>query len=196
MELILLRHGVIRGNKEYRFIGTTDQPLTAEGEEMARRRGAVIPTAEHVFVSPLVRCLRTAELVWPGAARTILPDLRETDFGRYEGRSSVELQEDKDYLAWLAAGCTTDMPTVETRAQCVARAGLALQEILRISKEKNLDRVGVVTHGGTIMALLSGFGRPERAYRDWLTPNCGGWVVRAMEDGPVLEVLAPLEELH
>ena len=195
MELILLRHGVIRGNKEYRFIGTTDQPLTEEGEEMARRRGAAIPAVEHVFVSPLRRCLRTAELVWPEPARTILPDLRETNFGRYEGKSSEELREDKDYLAWLAAGCTTDMPTVEPRADCVLRAERALKEIVQVCKEKKLDRVGVVTHGGTIMALLSGFGCPERAYRDWLTPNCGGWAVEVLEDGRVLKVLAPLEEL-
>ena len=195
MELILVRHGTTQGNLERRFIGVTDQPLTPEGEALAARRAKVIPAVEHVFVSPLCRCLRTAEILWPETPRTVLPGLRETDFGRFECKNHEDLQNDRDYLAWLDAGGAADLAGTETREQCVLRVEQALGEIIKTCKVNQLHRVGVATHGGTIMNLLWKFGRPERGYYDWLTPNCGGWVVSVVEEERTLNVLKPLEEL-
>ena len=195
MELILVRHGTTQGNLERRFIGVTDQPLTQEGETLAVRRAAVIPQVEHVFASPLCRCLRTAEILWPETPRTVLPELRETDFGRFECKCHEDLRNDKDYLAWLDAGGATDLFGTETREQCVQRVEHALSKIIKICKGNQLHRIGVATHGGTIMNMLWKFGRPERGYYDWLTPNCGGWVVSVEGEKLELNVLKPLEEI-
>ncbi|MGN0968825.1 MAG: histidine phosphatase family protein [Oscillospiraceae bacterium] len=195
MELILVRHGITQGNLERRFIGVTDQPLTPEGEALAARRAEVIPAVEHVFVSPLRRCLRTAEILWPQTPRTVLPGLRETDFGRFECKCHEDLLDDRDYLAWLDSGGAADLAGTETREQCVLRVERALRDVINACKANQLNKVGVATHGGTIMNLLWKFGRPEREYYDWLTPNCGGWVVSVEENGLALNVLKPLEEL-
>ena len=48
---------------------------------------------------------------------------------------------------------------------------------------------GSAVGGGTLMGLLSRFGRPERPYYDWFCPNCGGYRVRVREDPLLLEVL-------
>ena len=52
-------------------------------------------------------------------------------------------------------------------------------------------RVGVVSHGGALMSLLTKYGRPERAYYGWMCPNCGGF--RAALNPDTLE-LTILEE--
>ncbi|MGM9606029.1 MAG: histidine phosphatase family protein [Oscillospiraceae bacterium] len=195
MELILVRHGITQGNLERRFIGVTDQPLTPEGEALAARRAEVIPAVEHVFVSPLRRCLRTAEILWPQTERTVLPELRETDFGRFECKCHEDLADDPDYLAWLDTGGTKDLLGTETLEQCVSRVEKALRIIVEACKVKKLNRVGVATHGGTIMNILWKFGRPERGYYDWMTPNCGGWIVSVSESDLTLQVLGPLEDL-
>lgn len=194
MELILVRHGMTQGNLERRFIGVTDQPLTPEGEEQAVRRAEVIPAVEHVFVSPLRRCLRTAEILWPQTEYTVLPGLRETDFGRFEGKCHADLADDPDYLAWLRSGGTKDLFGTETQEQCIRRAEQALRSILAVCTEKRYTRVGVATHGGTIMNLLWKFGRPEREYYDWMVPNCGGWIVSVHERDLTLHILKSLQK--
>ena len=74
MELILIRHGTTQGNLEKRFIGTLDVPLLPQGEELARRVGPTLPGVEHIYRSPLRRCLRTAELLWPGVPMTVVDE--------------------------------------------------------------------------------------------------------------------------
>ena len=74
MELILMRHGTTQGNLERRFIGTLDVPLLPQGEELARRVGATLPAVEHIYRSPLQRCRRTAELLWPGVEMTVVDE--------------------------------------------------------------------------------------------------------------------------
>ncbi len=192
MELILVRHGTVPGNRERRFIGVTDQPRPPAGEALAARRAECFPPVEHVFVSPLRRCLRTAEILWPRTARTVLPELRETDFGRFEGKCHRELENDPDYLAWLNTGGAEDLFGAETREQCVRRVEQALRSIVHTCKEHGFQRVGVTTHGGTMMNLLWRFGRPAREYYDWMPPNCGGWIVSVQESERVLQVLGPL----
>lgn len=195
MELILVRHSITQGNLERRFIGRTDQPLVPQGEQLAARRAAGIPAVEHVFVSPLQRCRRTADILWPHVEHTVLEGLRETDFGDWEGMSGDELEAHPRFQAWLAQGCEGDLPTMETREQCAARAGRALEQIIAYGRANGLATVGVATHGGTLMAMLWAFAQPERQYHDWLTPNCGGWRVRVGEGERFLTLIAPLEPL-
>ena len=43
MELLLLRHSITPGNLKRQYIGSTDQPLAPEGEELARKRRGEMP---------------------------------------------------------------------------------------------------------------------------------------------------------
>jgi len=186
MELILIRHGTTQGNLERRFIGTTDLPLIPEGEELARKVGAALPPVEHIYRSPLLRCRQTAELLWPGVEHTVVDDLRETDFGPFEGKNHEELKDDPLYRAWLEQGESPDfsaIPVGESAKAVVMRAELALQSIMAHGVLKKYQRAAVVSHGGVLMALMSKFGRPEREnYYDWMCPNCGGWRVQVEKD--------------
>ena len=67
----------------------------------------------------------------------------------------------------------------------------ALAELVKDAAAHGYERVGVVSHGGALMGLLSKYGRPEREYYDWMCPNCGGF--RMALDPDTLE-LTMLEE--
>ena len=102
LRLVLLRHGEAEGNRERRFLGLTDAPLTQAGETQAAEAAQRIPAVEHVYVSPLRRCRQTAGLVWPGVEQTVVEGLRETDFGPFEGKTHAELKDEPLYRQWLA----------------------------------------------------------------------------------------------
>ena len=192
MELILIRHGTTQGNKERRFIGVLDVPLAPEGEELARRVAPTLPAVDHVYRSPLLRCEQTAQLLWPDAEKTVIPELRETDFGPFEGKNHEELKDDPLYQQWITTADFAKIPVGESTADAVERASRGLLLLLKDAKEHGYERVGVVSHGGTLMGLLWRFGRPERDYYDWMCPNCGGYRARLHENPLTLEILEPV----
>ena len=178
MELILIRHGTTQGNLEKRFIGTLDVPLAPQGEELARQVGPTLPRVEHIYRSPLMRCRQTAQLLWPGVEMTVIDELRETDFGPFEGKNHEELKDDPLYQAWIGQGDRLNfaaMPVGETAEQVVDRVSIGLEKLVKDADAHGFARVGVVSHGGALMGLLSKYGRPEREYYGWMCPNCGGF---------------------
>lgn len=172
MEVILVRHGITEGNKEKRFVGRLDVPLAPEGEAMARETAPLMPEVEHLYVSPMLRCRQTAVLLWPDVPRTFVEDLRETDFGVFEGKNHIELQYDPMYQKWLKGEMTVGEPA----ADCARRGARALAFLGRDAAEHGYEHVGVVSHGGLLMGMLSICGRPARAsLYDWYPENCGGY---------------------
>ena len=195
MELIVIRHGTTQGNLEQRFIGTLDVPLAPVGEELARKVAPALPPVEHIYRSPLMRCAQTAALLWPGVEMTVVQELRESDFGPFEGKNHQELKDDPLYQAWIGQGDGhlnfAAMPVGESAEQVSARAAEGLRLVSADMVRRGFARAALVSHGGTIMGMLSRFGRPERDYYGWMCPNCGGF--RMALDPDTLE-LTVLEE--
>lgn len=192
MELILIRHGTTQGNLEKRFIGTLDVPLAPQGEELARKVGPTLPRVEHIYRSPLMRCRQTAELLWPGVEMTVIDELRESDFGPFEGKNHEELKDDPLYQAWISQGDHLNfaaMPVGESAQQVVDRVSVGLEKLVGDAAAHGYERVGVVSHGGALMGLLSKYGRPEREYYGWMCPNCGGFRMALNPDTLELTVL-------
>ena len=193
MELILIRHATTQGNLERRFIGTTDLPILPEGADLARSVAPSLPTVDHIYISPLIRCRQTAELLWPHVPMTVVPELRETDFGPFEGKNHEELKDDPLYQAWISAPDPARIPVGESAEQVVARAGTGLRFLLHDATARGFDRVAAVSHGGTIMALLAAFGTPQREnLYDWMCPNCGGFLLEAALEPLTFRVLSPV----
>ena len=77
LEMALIRHSITAGNLKGRYIGSqTDEPLCQDG--IALIQNFVYPFVERVYVSPMKRCVETAELIWPEFAGQIMlePGLR------------------------------------------------------------------------------------------------------------------------
>ena len=96
MKIILVRHGKTQSNREHRYLGRTDEPLCEQGmEELTQkmRRGFYPQTPDRVVCSPMRRCIQTAAWICPkGYPYRIEDDLRETNFGIFEGKTYEELK--------------------------------------------------------------------------------------------------------
>lgn len=183
MSWILIRHGMTEGNAQGRYTGgRTDEPLCPEGERALLGRS--YPAAARVFVSPMLRCVQTAKLIWPGAELAVVEGFREIDFGAFEGRNHAELNGRADYQAWIDSGGEMAFPGGESRADFCARC-VAAFDALRSSKPAG----GViVAHGGTIMAIMARYGVPAGGYYDYHVGNGEGY---ALHDGGRYERLFP-----
>jgi broad specificity phosphatase PhoE len=101
----LARHGETEWSRAGRHTGRTDLPLTAKGEDDARRIGARLAgiAFAHVLSSPLQRARRTAELA--GFAPVIDPGLAEWDYGEYEGLKTTEIRDRRPNWELFRDGC-------------------------------------------------------------------------------------------
>jgi probable phosphoglycerate mutase len=91
-ELVLVRHGETEWTLSGQHTSYTDLPLTPNGEEQARTLAPVLASRHisAVFTSPLERARQTAKLAGLDHAK-VDPDLREWDYGGYEGVTTREI---------------------------------------------------------------------------------------------------------
>lgn len=159
----LIRHGRTALQAEKRYQGITDAPLSPEGRAELTR--AKIRPAR-VYVSPLCRARETASILFPQADQIVVPDLHEMDFGAFEGRNYMEMENDPDYRAWVDGLCLGPCPGGESRDQYCDRVCRAFGEVLSLAEKEGDDPVVIVAHGGTQMALLDRLVRTERTGDD------------------------------
>ena len=79
-ELLLIRHGMTKGNREQRYIGVTDDPLLPESIEQLKARS--VAPVQKLFCSPLTRCRQTAASLFPDMQQEILADLEQGGAGK------------------------------------------------------------------------------------------------------------------
>ena len=180
MEILILRHGQTDGNKEGRYLGRTDVPLNAAGEAEALA-GGVLPSVKKVYVSPMQRATRTAALCFPNAVQVPVPDFREMDFGIFEGLNYEEMTGNEEYQKWVDGMCRGKCPGGESMPEFVDRVFAAFDKIVREAAAAGEKQLFIAAHGGTVMALLSRCGRPEKDYYDWYVKNCQGYVAHLDE---------------
>lgn len=174
MRVYLLRHGETVWNAQGRYLGRTDLPLSPEGREALNRADF---TPGRVYVSPLRRTAETAQLLFPGAAQTVIPGFREMDFGVFEGRSWRDMENFAPYREWVDGGCRGPIPEGESMEQFCARTCAAFEALADRAADAGEERLVVVAHGGTQMAVLERFTLPRRDYFFWRGPLGGGFVL-------------------
>ena len=174
MRVCLLRHGETAWNAQGRYLGRTDLPLTPAG------RAALGPAGfapARVYVSPLRRTAETAEILFPGAEQEAVPDLREMDFGVFEGRSWRDMEDFAPYREWVDGGCRGPVPGGESMERFCQRTCAAFEALMDRAAEAGEPLLAIVAHGGTQMAVLERFALPRRDYFSWRGPLGGGFVL-------------------
>lgn len=177
-KLHLIRHGLTRGNLEGLYVGgSTDLPLCDEGchdLEVFKSR-FVYPAPDTVFTSPLARAVETADILFPSAGhRLVVPQLREANFGVFEGRKMEDLVKDPEFARWMdpASGFVPEgaEPTMEFHARCAD----TLHKLLEYMIRSEVTEAACVTHGGFIMSMLAQSALPRRPAEQWMAdPGCG-----------------------
>jgi broad specificity phosphatase PhoE len=118
--IYLARHGETAWTLSGQHTGRTDLPLTERGERNARQLGERLRnlTFARVFTSPLQRAARTCELAGFGAVAEVDEDLREWNYGDYEGRRTAEIHAVRPDWQLFRDGC----PGGESLSQVGTRA--------------------------------------------------------------------------
>lgn len=160
MNVLLVRHGETPWNREGRYQGRTDIPLSPEGEAQVKALGARLahlPIAVAV-ASPLSRARKTAEAILAGRTTPLELDegLLEISHGDWEGKlaSEIELSHAEMFGAWrsrpdrdVPAG-----PNAETLADVEARAWPVL--VRTIARLGENETALVAAHDAVNRALL------------------------------------------
>lgn len=175
-DIYLIRHGMTEGNKYQRYIGTTDEALCPEGREAIKKISYGVP--DEVFVSPMIRCRETAEILFPQKRLRIIDQLAECDFGAFENKNYQELSGDRDYQAWVDSGGTLPFPEGESREQFRRRTLEGFSRIVTACIREKINTAAVVVHGGTIMNIMEAYGQPKRSFYDWHVKNGHGYLVQ------------------
>lgn len=163
--LVLVRHGETPWNREGRFQGHADIPLSELGRSQARALRQRLEAAhvhlfddEHtaILTSDLRRAHQTAEIAFGGAGRVlhIRRELREFCYGVFEGLTRREIDERFPGVMarWLTGDRAFAVEGGESRAAVHARAYGAITSFLATTPHRH---VVVVAHGGVMRQLLA-----------------------------------------
>ena len=174
--IYLLRHGETAYNAEKRYQGVRDIPLSDAGRAKLRRADFSPRT---VYVSPLCRARESASILFPTAAQTVVPGLREMCFGAFEGRNYEEMEQNPAYRAWVDGGCMGRCPGGESRVEFSERVCAAFERLADAAVRAGENTLVIAAHGGTQMAVLERYAVPRRDYYAWCAPNGGGYILCA-----------------
>jgi broad specificity phosphatase PhoE len=143
-QIWLMRHGETAWSLSGQHTSRTDLPLTPEGERRADKLKQALGGRRFALVlaSPLKRALETCRLA--GYTPEIVDDLREWDYGDYEGRTTAQIQQDvPNWSVWTGA-----IPNGETVEQVGARAARVIARAEAIDGD-----VALFAHGHLLRIL-------------------------------------------
>jgi broad specificity phosphatase PhoE len=173
--LVLVRHGEANGNREFRYLGSTDEPLTARGQEQAAAVARALAPfrLEAIYASPLQRAVATAQAI-AAAARLevrIEAELRESAYGDWEGltRGEVAARDANLLRRWESDPDVAPPGAGESLRDTQRRIAACADRLAQLHAGATL---ALVSHVGPVKALVChalGIG-PEGARRMWLDP--------------------------
>lgn len=157
MKLLLVRHGQTLWNHTARYQGHSDIELSDTGRTQAKLLAGRLANEEiqAVYASDLKRALETASIIAEphGLAVQALPELRELNFGAWEGLTFEEIKTRYSDIAdnWHASPGLVRIPEGESFQELTVRANSAVASLI---KKHDPATIAVVTHGGTIRAII------------------------------------------
>jgi len=174
-QVLILRHGESEWNREHRWQGWIDIPLSPDGQQQAKARARELardgfrPRA--IYTSDLQRAARTAEIIGGHLDVPVIPDagFRERNGGEWQGHTSAEIDELWPGLldAW-SAGQITKPPGGEEDADVLTRFDAAL---VRALAHVGNGMLAILTHGGVLHLIATRAGSDVHQ----VTPNLGGY---------------------
>jgi len=172
--IVLIRHGETRANREFRYIGARDDLLTEQGQAQAEKLAVALSefSLAGIYSSPLQRAYHTALSIATrhNLAVQVVDDLREGDFGAWEGLSRAEViaRDGERLLAWERD--TSIAPPGGESLEAMHRRVLAFIE--KLAGTHPDQTVALVSHVGPIKAVLcAALSAPvSSAFRIFLDP--------------------------
>lgn len=183
--LYILRHSLTEANEKRLYSGDADLPLSPKGRALAEaaRRDRPLPVCDLYVTSGMKRADETLLLMTGHRADTVLPRLREMNFGRFELLSYETLKDDPDYVRWITdESGTFPCPGGECTGDFRARVLRGGEELMAMG----WDSACLVCHGGVIVNLMQAwFPAENRQFYEWQPAACGGWRVTFEGQDPI-----------
>ena len=158
MKLIyLVRHAETDWNKEKRYQGGKDIPLSNTGIEQARQLARRLKKVKFdvVYSSPLQRARQTAELLSRDNSPPIIlePAFREISHGLWEGLRVDEIMErfPKEFRLWKEKPHQVKMPQGESLHDLWKRV---VPRFLELVAQTQGERILIIGHGGVNRVIL------------------------------------------
>lgn len=144
--LVVVRHGATEWSENGRHTSRTDLPLLPEGRQRALALARVLDPGEfdRVLCSPLLRARQTCELAGFGARMEIVQELREWEYGDYEGLTSEQIHASNPGWDLWRDGC----PGGESPGEVAARVDRVLAQL-------GTARVIAFAHGHVLRVLAA-----------------------------------------
>lgn len=156
MRFVFIRHGAADG-VEGRCIGHTEVPLSVEGIAEIRQLTFDSANIGRLISSDLSRAAHSAQLISASVGTPVTVDarLREMNFGEWDGRTWVELEQtDGDRLAaWMEHWSSAAPPAGETVDMLAARVASFLNDQL-VQAQSHRSTIVIVAHAGSIRAAI------------------------------------------
>jgi len=146
--LWLIRHGETEWSRSGAHTGRTDLPLTNDGQQRAAAIGRYLAGRRFALVltSPLRRATETCRIAGYGDIAEIEVNLREWDYGQFEGRTTADIRREvPNWSLW-----TIGVPGGETIQQVADRARLVIERSSSVSGE-----VALFAHGHILRILTA-----------------------------------------
>ena len=188
----LIRHGMTEANRDGRYVGRTDLPLSPEGltHLLAHKEKYQYPGGVRFFTSPLLRCRQTLEVLYPGWAPETVEGLAECDFGDWEGKSLAQLKGEESFLRWIE-GRDRTIPGGEDSESFRQRVCAAFEGIVGDLLRNGDTEAVICTHGGVITLLMQLYSLPRLEPKDCLANPSEGFTLRVT---PSIWMNEPLAE--
>ena len=157
--IYIVRHGKTELNRANVLQGRSNHPLNGDGVRQARETADSLAAIrfDYVFSSPLVRAVRTAEIIAPYATPVIDERLIEMDYGPYEGTDLGNLPP--EILFFFRDFVHNPAPDgMEQLSSVVGRVGRFLEEIRHLK-----GNILICTHAIAMKGIL-----------EYLTPDSNG----------------------
>ena len=180
-QLWLARHGETDWSRSGQHTSRTDLPLTEIGRTQAMALGRRLRDRPFALVltSPLMRAADTARIAGFGEVLAVDDDLREWDYGEFEGRKTDEIRvQFPGWSIWRGP-----WPGGETIDQVAARADRVIARVRAIDGD-----VLAFSHGHLLRVLAARWLGHEPEAGDMLALSTGSISVLGWErEEPVIE---------
>lgn len=156
--LLLIRHAEVEARYQKVFGGTIDMEISPQGHQQAATLARFLGTRpfDALYASPMKRVQQTlAPTLHNGCPQpTILPNLREVDFGAWTGHGWDAVREKfgASAFTWLEQLERGTIPNAENLDAYRKRVSACLDEIMAAHSGKT---IAVFCHGGVIRMFLS-----------------------------------------
>jgi alpha-ribazole phosphatase len=155
----LIRHGEPAGEAKHRCYGSLDVGLSEKGREQIERVAGYLKSEPitSIYTSPRSRARESASIIAAAVSHAVevAEDLREIDFGHFEGLTYDEIAARYPdlYRKWMEKPTEVLFPNGESFAEMRTRV---LKAFEAIQHKHDGETIAIVSHGGVNRIVLAG----------------------------------------